>query len=159
DGVGSPITGIKVAWKRPRGIPATVAGPGGGQPGGGRFGGIRGYTLWRMDDTQTGIAGVVGSTPGDIREVVDEPFLAHTNGLGWQPPNTPGDTPGEPAAPGAAIPGLVAGHRYRFQSQAVFLTEQDFNGDGTPDDLTLNGPLSQFSNPVTALQPGLILDP
>jgi len=154
DGVGSPGTGIKVSWKRPKGVPGTHAGPNNPGP----FGGIRGYTIWRLDGTGIGISEVVGSTLGDIREFIDTRFFVHTDTFIWQPPYAPGDTPGEPATL-ANIPGLVAGHRYRYQSQAVYFTAQDLDGDGTPDDITLNAPLSQFSNPATAIVPGEILDP
>lgn len=151
DGIGSPATGIRISWKKPRGVPGRAGSDQTFQDG------ILGYVLYRIDTTGGGIAEVVGGTLGDLRQFLDGFFVIH------MVPNVfPGGQPGQDAGDPEDledVPGLIPGHRYRYQVQAAYHTEQDFDGDGAPDDLDLLAPLSPFSNAATVLVPAVILSP
>jgi hypothetical protein len=155
-GCGGP-TALRVRWDRPKGVP-----PGGTvTPGGANFrNGILGYVVWRTDTTGQGTPEVVGGVMGDMREFLDESQVPHTvpNVLSAPGPWQVGAAPTGPAdLPGVA--GLLPGHRYRYQSLAAYHTEQDFNGDGTPDPQDLFAPFSPYSNPATFIVPELLIFP
>jgi len=158
DGVGTGETGIRVQWKRPRGIQGDLGSTTLFKPG------IIGYVVYRTDVTGGAITQAVGGVLGDQRIFLDASFTVH--GI----PNViPAGQPGTTAAAAtvdnaiptglAAVPGLIPGHRYRYQIQAVYHTEQDLDGDGINDPTDVYGPLSPFSNPTTALVPAQILAP
>jgi hypothetical protein len=144
-------TAIVVQWQRPDGIPGTVVGPENPGP----FGGIMGYVVYRIDLTGGGVPIQVGGTLGDIRQFRDQLFFTH------DVPNVylagaPGSTPIGPVTL-VGVPGLIAGHVYQYRVQAVYHSMQDWDGDGAPDDVSLLGPLSGTTNPVTAILVGQIL--
>jgi len=157
-GCGGP-TGIRVRWNRPRGVPTANTVPP-GDTNSDLPTGILGYLLWRTDTTggatSTPGVDVVGSTLGDLREFLDQINVTHTAPQVF-PGRQPGTDPGTPADL-AGVPGLIPGHRYRYQVMAAYRTIIPPNPDA-PAGVDLLSPFSPYTNPATYIVPRLILQP
>ncbi len=152
DGVGTSTAGIRVRWRRPRGIQGNTGGNATTlQPG------ILGYVVYRTDMTGLSVAEVIGGTLADLRFFLDNNFVVHDVPNVYDGGDAGADPGGLTTLVG--VTGVIPGHKYRYQIQPVYHIEQDYDGDGTPDSVDALGPVSGQSNGATVIVPGVILSP